>query len=270
MRRVFWLRRLQFRRGRSRGSTWRGRRGGSPRASPGARGSAPRWGGGGGWAGAVQVEEIHVPGGVRCFGVWLQGDVLVAEVAVEEAGIVHGACLVGHALEEGHQGRAIGGFGVDAVEFVAQIGELRDEGGDEMGLAEARAFPVFGYADGRGGADAGVAQEEGVAKGPLGLAADELGAAVAPGGLDAVGFDDDFRGGIAAGQLQAVDLVASGGGEEGRLGALQQEAQLRQGFGDFGAVPARRDLQAPGAQLLPDGFIGHGVGGVAACLGCWC
>jgi hypothetical protein len=127
--------------------------------------------GGGDAVGAVEVEEKDGPGGGGVVGVAQEGDVLVAEVAVEDAGIVEGADGVGDALEQVHEGGAAGGGGVEAVEFVAQVGEVGDVGGDEMAFAEAGALPAFDDGDGGGGADAGGAEGEGGMEGAFGLGA---------------------------------------------------------------------------------------------------
>jgi hypothetical protein len=113
---------------------------------------------------------------------------------VEDAGIVEGADGIGDALEQGHEGRAAGRGGIEAVEFVAEAGEVGDVGGDEPGFAQAGAFPALDDGEGGGGADAGVAEDEGGAEGALGLGAVPEGEAVAPGGLGGVGLDDGVEG----------------------------------------------------------------------------
>ena len=111
---------------------------------------------------AVEVEEEDAPRGGGAGGVAPQADVLVAEVVMEHAGIVQGADGVGDALQEVHERGAAGRAGIEAVQFVAEAGQVGHEGGDEEAFAEAGAFPALGDGDGGRGADAGGAQGEGV------------------------------------------------------------------------------------------------------------
>ena len=159
-------------------------------------------------------------------------------------------------LEQIHQRRAARRLGVDPIQFVAQVAEVGDVGGDEPGFAQAGAFPAFGDGDRRGRAHAGRAQEQGVAEGALGLAADARGTPVAPGGLDTIGFDDDIEGVGAARQREAVYAVAARGRQRRRV-LFQEEAEPFKGLAEPGPVPARRDEHAPRAARLPD-RLSHG------------
>ena len=225
------------------------------------RSAAANSGGGRGGraAGAVEVEEEDLPRRGEIAGLAAEADVLVAEVAVEEAGVVEAADGVGDALEEVHEGGAAGGLGVEAGEFVAEVGQVGDVGGDEAGFAEAGAVPAFGDGDGGGGADAGGAQEEGVAEGALGLGAVLEGEAVAPGGLGAVGLDDDIEGFAAGRQREAVDAVAARR-DEGGGALLEEEGELDEGFLEAGPVPAGGHEEPPRAAPLPGGLSRHGKG----------
>jgi hypothetical protein len=220
-------------------------------------GSTLGGGGVGGVPGAVEVQEEHLPGGVGLVRVVLEGDVLVAEIAMEQAGVVEGAGGPGHALEQGHEGGAAGGFGVDALEFVAETGQAGHKGGHQAAVVEAGALPAFDHGNGRGGFDAGPAQDERVAEGAFGFRAAVPGEAVAPGGLGAIGFDDRVEGGIAIGEQEAVHPVAAGAHQRGGI-ALHQMGELQEALDQVGPVAARSHQDAPRAARLPGRIIHKG------------
>ena len=207
--------------------------------------------------GAVEIEETHLPRRGRIGRIAPQADVLVAEVAMQQAGVVQAADGVGHGLEQVHQRRAARGLGVDSIQLLAQVGEAGHEGGDEPGFAQAVAFPAFGDGHGGGRADAGGAQEQGVAEGALGLAADARGAPVEPGGLEPVGLDDGIEGFAAARQREPVHAVAPGRRQR-RRAFFQEEPESFEDFAEPGALPAGGDEHAPRAARLPD-RLSHGA-----------
>ncbi len=178
------------------------------------------------------LQGVAAPSGFA-----LEADVLVAEVAVEKAGVVHGADGFGDALEKVHEGGAAGRAGVDAMEFVAEAGEIGHEGRDEAAFAEPESFPSFGDGDGGGSADAGGAEGERVAEGAFGLAAVVGGEPVAPGGLEAIGLDDGVERFI---RRRAGRGGPRGGGRAEREGwnSFRRERRVGRGF--------RRSREDPG------------------------
>lgn len=65
--------------------------------------------------GAVEVEEQHLPRGVGIVRIAAEADVLVAQVAVQDPGVVHRAHGGGGALEQRHQRGAVGALGIHPV-----------------------------------------------------------------------------------------------------------------------------------------------------------
>ncbi len=234
--------------------------------------------GGGRVAGAraVEVEEEDAPA-VRGGGVAPEGDVLIAEVAVDEAGVVEGAHGGRDGFEKVHEGRAEGGLGVDALEFGAEVGEAGFVRGHEAAFEEAAGARVAAFEgrQGRGGADGGVLQAAGVQEGAHGLArdAETAGGGVAPGGDGAVGFDDEVvraaAGQVVGGEDDAVEAVASGGTEEGAVcGEEVAEARCQRAPGVGGGV--RGEPQGPAAGSVEPlvGGVGHLGGWASAARRC--